>query len=88
MTPTILKKTVYVKVKMPEVESLKKLYNLLDLHKCLAFSGKYEKILNLVNIDVQVDTVTTLIQFYDPLLRCFTFQDFQLAPTCLSSLQE
>jgi hypothetical protein len=46
MTPTILKKTVIVKEKMPEVESLNKFYDLLELHKCLAFSGKYGKILN------------------------------------------
>ncbi|XP_004514576.1 uncharacterized protein [Cicer arietinum] len=25
--------------------------------------------------------LTSLAQYYDPLLRCFTFQDFQLAPT-------
>jgi hypothetical protein len=34
-----------------------------------------------LNIPVQIEAVTALAQFYDPPLRCFTFQDFQLAPT-------
>jgi hypothetical protein len=42
---------------------------------------KYGKILDLLNIPVQIEVVTALAQFYDPPLRCFTFQDFQLAPT-------
>jgi len=37
MTPTFFKKTMNVKVKMFEVDSLKKLFNLLDLHNYLAF---------------------------------------------------
>ena len=34
----------------------------------------------MTRVDVQIDDVSALIQFYDPPLRCFTFQDFQLAP--------
>lgn len=30
---------------------------------------------------VQLEAITCLAQFYDPPLRCFTFKDFQLAPT-------
>jgi hypothetical protein len=45
------------------------------------FTFKYGKILDLLNVPVQVEAVTALAQFYDPPLRCFTFQDFQLAPT-------
>lgn len=30
---------------------------------------------------MQIEAITSLAQFYDPPLQCFTFQDFQLAPT-------
>ncbi|RDX82373.1 hypothetical protein CR513_36848, partial [Mucuna pruriens] len=42
---------------------------------------KYGKILRLLKIKVKSDALATLMQFYDVLLRCFTFKDFQLAPT-------
>ncbi|XP_014499693.1 uncharacterized protein LOC106760779 [Vigna radiata var. radiata] len=32
-------------------------------------------------MEVQLSAITTLVRYYDSLLRCFTFQDFQLAPT-------
>jgi len=32
-------------------------------------------------IEVLVEAVASLTQYYDQLLRCFTFGDFQLAPT-------
>ncbi|MCH88451.1 hypothetical protein A2U01_0009340 [Trifolium medium] len=35
----------------------------------------------LFKIEVDTGALTTLAQFYDPPLRCSTFQDFQLAPT-------
>ncbi|RDX72863.1 hypothetical protein CR513_47591, partial [Mucuna pruriens] len=31
--------------------------------------------------EVQPEVLSTLTQYYDPPLRCFTFRDFQLAPT-------
>ncbi|RDX93511.1 hypothetical protein CR513_24218, partial [Mucuna pruriens] len=45
-----------------------------------AFEGKYGNLLSLVNIEVQPAALSTLTQYYDPPLRCFTFQGFQLAP--------
>ena len=32
-------------------------------------------------IEVSVEAITVLTQYYDQLLRCFTFGNFQLAPT-------
>ena len=32
-------------------------------------------------IEDSVEEITSLTQYYDQLLRCFTFGDFQLAPT-------
>jgi len=34
-----------------------------------------------LEVEVQISTITALAQYYDPPLRCFTFQDFQLVPT-------
>jgi len=34
-----------------------------------------------LEIEIQVSAITALSQYYDPPLRCFTFQDFQLAST-------
>jgi hypothetical protein len=41
----------------------------------------YGSILNLLHVKVDTTTLTTLAQFFDSPLRCFTFQDFQLLPT-------
>ena len=45
------------------------------------YARRYGDTLELTRVEVQMDDVSALVQFYDPLLRCFTFQDFQLAPT-------
>ncbi|XP_052728449.1 uncharacterized protein LOC128195253 [Vigna angularis] len=46
-----------------------------------AFGRKYGNLLSLMEVKVQLPAITALAQYYDPPLRCFTFQDFQLAPT-------
>ncbi|RDX73686.1 hypothetical protein CR513_46676, partial [Mucuna pruriens] len=33
------------------------------------------------NLRGELDALSALTQYYDPPLRCFTFRDFQLAPT-------
>ncbi|KAL5131813.1 hypothetical protein HKD37_12G034617 [Glycine soja] len=46
-----------------------------------SLSKAYEKIWDLIMIKVSVEAITSLTQYYDQSLRCFTFGDFQLAPT-------
>jgi hypothetical protein len=46
-----------------------------------SFEANYGLILNLLHEKIDPMAIITLAQFYDPPLRCFTFQDFQLAPT-------
>lgn len=46
-----------------------------------AFKETYGNLLGILNTEVNITVVHTLVQFYDPSLRCFTFQDYQLAPT-------
>ncbi|MCI01983.1 hypothetical protein A2U01_0023015 [Trifolium medium] len=75
------KKTLQIKAQLPDVKSLKTFNGQLTSMTRDHFTLKYGNILDLLNIPVQVEAVTSLAQFYDPPLRCFTFQDFQLAPT-------
>lgn len=52
---------------------------LTNIHRNV-FVFKCGNLLDLLFVLVQKEAVTTLAQFYDPPLRCFTFQDFPLAP--------
>ncbi|KAI5401757.1 hypothetical protein KIW84_066285 [Lathyrus oleraceus] len=53
----------------------------LSKNKRNSLNYKYGRILDLLTVHVQQEALTTLAQFYDPTIRCFQFQDFQLAPT-------
>ena len=46
-----------------------------------SFRKAYEKILNLTLAEISTEAITSLTQYYDQPLRCFTFGDFQLVPT-------
>src|SRR3954470_5291736 len=49
---------------------------------CLkSFTDNYGNILALLETVVETPALQTLMQFYNPEMRCFTFQDYQLAPT-------
>jgi len=78
--------------KGPEVSDLKKklkckpirnnFSNLRELSRKLksiqraAFRRKYGNLLGLLELDIEMDIVTALAQYYDPSMRCFLFQDF------------
>lgn len=66
---------------MPEVHNLIEFGKLLKGKKRRDFDKKYGNVLNLIEVNVQVEAITTLSQFYDPQFRCFTFSDFQMVPT-------
>ncbi|XP_050884052.1 uncharacterized protein LOC127087231 [Lathyrus oleraceus] len=61
--------------------SLIELGSLATSDQLKGFVGKYGDILTLLKTVVDPVPLQTLLQFYDPELRCFTFQDYQLAPT-------
>jgi len=79
--PSFKKRFYHVKVKNLELASLCKLGQRIDQVQHQAFSKVYGKIWNLVMIEVSIEAFTSLTQYYDQSLRCFTFGDFQLAPT-------
>jgi hypothetical protein len=75
------RRTLPLKVKLPDLKSLRDLTTELTSISKSAFIFKYGNILDLLFTDVQVEALTALAQFYDPPMRCFLFQGFQLAPT-------
>src|SRR3954469_24403407 len=76
------KKTiVHFTVSTPDIKKLKIIKEKLPSGALDRFEIRYGNILDLLRVKVQEEAITALVQFYDPPLRCFTFQDFQLAPT-------
>ncbi|XP_050896323.1 uncharacterized protein LOC127103073 [Lathyrus oleraceus] len=65
----------------PPLVVLRGLEARLDLTPKDAFKETYGNLLGILNTEVNITAVHTLVQFYGPPLRCFTFQDYQLAPT-------
>ena len=47
----------------------------------LDFKQRHGKLLSMLSADVVEGLLSVLVQFYDPLYRCFTFPDYQLMPT-------
>ncbi|KAI5409966.1 hypothetical protein KIW84_055433 [Lathyrus oleraceus] len=47
----------------------------------LGFKARFGKLLPLLTTQVDEGLMSVLVQFYDPLYRCFAFPDFQLLPT-------
>ena len=45
-----------------------------------AFRKAYDKIWDLAMVEVSIEAIASLAQYYDQPLRCFTFGDFQLSP--------
>ncbi|AES78817.2 hypothetical protein MTR_7g046110 [Medicago truncatula] len=61
------------------------LMNLRDLAVKVAspedFHDRHGKLLGILWTNVEKGCLETLVQFYDPAYHCFTFPDYQLAPT-------
>ncbi|KAI5427166.1 hypothetical protein KIW84_032548 [Lathyrus oleraceus] len=65
--------------RQPDLKELRNLTSyVLDL---LGFKARFGKLLPLLTTQVDEGLMSVLVQFYDPLYRCFTFPDFQLLPT-------
>ena len=66
-------------LRIPDVGKLKELASLVedpsDFRKC------YGTLLTILNINIDEGLLKTLVQFYDPVYRCFTIPDYQLMPT-------
>jgi len=76
---TGMKKTKSYKFKEVDLVSLRELA--LKVKNPTRFRLRYGGLLTILRTNVEEKLVHTLVQFYDPVFRCFTFPDFQLAPT-------
>ena len=65
--------------KESEIEELKSL--IPKIENPADFQKKYGSIISLMKRKMKEGILNTLVQFYDPLYRCFTFPDYQLMPT-------
>ncbi|XP_058758882.1 uncharacterized protein LOC131632125 [Vicia villosa] len=76
------KKQIFrISIALSDVTKLKMIKGKLTDKALDKFVDCYGNILELLKVNVQVEAITALVQFYDSQLRCFTFQDIQLAPT-------
>ncbi|XP_050919755.1 uncharacterized protein LOC127137325 [Lathyrus oleraceus] len=75
------RKALPFKAKMPDIANISRLLNELPACFRVTLQGKFGQILDLLSVDVQTPVIIVLAQIYDPPLRSFFFQDFQLTPT-------
>ncbi|RDX67000.1 hypothetical protein CR513_54182, partial [Mucuna pruriens] len=73
--------TLSIKVKVMEYQTLKQLADQLKGNLRRTFENRFGSILDLMEVEIQLEALIALAQFYDPPLRSFLFQDFQMAPT-------
>ncbi|KAI5428561.1 hypothetical protein KIW84_033524 [Lathyrus oleraceus] len=79
--PELKRKTCTYSFYRESLTSLVELSNLVTGCNQKVFEDQYGDIMMLLKMVVDPVPLQTLLQFYDPELRCFTFQDYQLAPT-------
>ncbi|KAI5406181.1 hypothetical protein KIW84_052793 [Lathyrus oleraceus] len=79
--PELKRKTCSYSFHREPLTSLIELSNLVTGGNQKGFVDQYGDLLTLLRMVVDPVPLQTLLQFYDPKLRCFTFQDYQLAPT-------
>jgi len=75
------KRFYQVKIKVLDITSIKELGRLMGPLQMQAFHKAYGKILDLAIGEISTEAISSLTQYYDQPLRCFTFGDFQLVPT-------
>ncbi|RDX77662.1 hypothetical protein CR513_42169, partial [Mucuna pruriens] len=80
-THCYIRKLRHVPTRTPNTQSLQHWGSQLKGQWRRTFKRKYENLLSLVNVQVQLEALSAHTQYYDLPLRCFTFQEFQLAPT-------
>ncbi|KAI5390676.1 hypothetical protein KIW84_075831 [Lathyrus oleraceus] len=79
--PKLKRKTCTYSFHREPLTSLIELSNFVTGGNQKVFVEQYGDLLTLLKMVVDPVPLQTLLQFYDPELRCFTFQDYQLAPT-------
>ena len=72
------RKTKKYSFKDPKIDELMSLIPEIEISTY--FRRKYVSIISLMKLRMKEGILSTLVQFYDPMYRCFTFPDYQLMP--------
>lgn len=80
MNPLLRKNTFSFRYKEPRLDSFKSMSSKIAPVKFKCYAT-YGDILDMVNESVDYMALTTLAQYHDVPMCCFTFPDFQMAPT-------
>src|ERR1044072_1609914 len=75
------KNNPHINFKIPNIQILLRLRGKVKHAQLNNFHTRYGWILELLDVDVDHNALKALVKFFDPCLRCFTFQDFQMVPT-------
>lgn len=81
MDPSTRKSTSTFRFKSPYINSLKVLCSSVLTLKDNKFRANFGNIIDLLIEKVDYGAITTLAQYYDISLRCFTFPYFHIYPT-------
>ncbi|KAI5420291.1 hypothetical protein KIW84_044176 [Lathyrus oleraceus] len=76
-----IKNTLPLKLKLPRMDTLVTLSSKITPRKKNNFICRYGRIQDFLTIPVDVLALVASSQYYDPLLRCFTFRDIRLTLT-------
>ena len=72
-------KTKKYSFKDPKIDELMSL--ILEIECSVDFRRKSGSIVSLMKLMMKEGILSTFVQFYDPMYRCFTFPDYHLLPT-------
>jgi hypothetical protein len=75
------KNNPHINFKIPNTQMLLRLRGKVKHAQLNNFHARYGWILELLDIDTDHNALKALVKFFDPSLRCFTFQNFQMVPT-------
>ena len=68
------RKTWKYSLKNPRIDDLMSLTPKIE--SSTDFQKKYGSIVSLIKLRMKEGILSTLVQFYDPMYRCFTFPDY------------
>ena len=78
----MLPNAVYLKIpEIKKIEELKTIWDNWTIERQNAFTAKYSDIALLLPIEIDEQLLKTIILFWDPSYRCFTFNREDLIPT-------
>ncbi|RDX87088.1 hypothetical protein CR513_31484, partial [Mucuna pruriens] len=70
-----------VQVRTPNLHTIRNISSYLKGQWRRTFEKMHGNLLQILEIETQPEALEALVQYYDAPARCFTFRDFQMAPT-------